>query len=327
VINDMSDDFDDLFNRCLADITTGRETIDSCLKRNPAQAGWLAALLELAARIQAAPAITLPDDKRRALEARMLKRAAQLRSKPTSRPVAPRHPLWRRNIALALASVIAFILLLGSAVGASAASVPGDFLYPVKRATEQVRLAVTPAEQQVELHLEFARQRLQELTVLQERGEVSADLLAEISSETELVLERAPSLPQEKEHGVLLSLTDLQDQQLAVLAVMASSTQGEEQTKVRNAQADSASKRQKAKVLLAGAAPDPEPEPTAVHGTPPQGDPMLKPTPADGLGPHATPKPTKAPPATTPEPKPKAERTPPGQFAPEELRPTKEHKR
>jgi hypothetical protein len=34
--------------------------------------------------------------------------------------------------------------------------------YPVKRVTEQVRLAVTPAEQQVELHLEFARQRLQE---------------------------------------------------------------------------------------------------------------------------------------------------------------------
>src|SRR5512139_906260 len=108
----MPEDFDAILDRCLADIAAGRETIDSCLRRYPAQAGRLAALLGLAERVQTAPAAPpLPADKRRALEARLLKRAAQLRLKPVNRSAAPRLPLWRRSFALAMASIIAVTLL------------------------------------------------------------------------------------------------------------------------------------------------------------------------------------------------------------------------
>ena len=273
MIGMMPEDFDTILNRCLEDIAAGRETFDSCLRRYPAQASRLAVLLELAARVQAAPGTPLRADKRHALEDRLLKRAAQLQSKPVSQPTAPRLPLRRRSFALAMASLVAVVLVLGSAVSASAASVPGDVLYPVKRATEQVRLALTPDGQQVDLHLEFARQRLQELNVLQERGEVSEELLVEISNETALVLDRVPTLPQERQQIVLMSLTDFQDQQVKILEVMASSAQGEAQTKVMNALADSATKQQQAKTLLLGAASGAtpglnstqEPEPTA-HG-------------------------------------------------------------
>jgi hypothetical protein len=241
-----------------------------------------------------------------------------------------------------MASLIAVTLLLGTTMIASASSVPGDVLYPVKRATEQVRLALTPEERQVDLHLEFARQRLQEMNILQTRGEVSEELLAEISTETALVLERIPSLPQDKQQVVLMSLTDFQDQELKALAVMVSSAQGEAQTKVMNALADSAARQQQAKSLLAGAAsgatpvshPTQAPDPTIPDETQPaQGKPTRKPTSTKKLEPQATTKATKAPPATPQKPTPKAEQTPPGlanHATPEkptkEPRPTKEPK-
>ncbi|HTP11434.1 MAG TPA: DUF5667 domain-containing protein [Anaerolineae bacterium] len=326
----MPEDFDAILDRCLADIAAGRETIDSCLRRYPAQAGRLAVLLELAERVQAAPPTQLASDKRRSLEMRLLKRAAQLRSNPVSQSTTPRLSPWRRSFALALAAVIAVTLLLSTAVSASAASVPGDVLYPIKRAAEQVRLALTPDEQQVDLHLEFARQRLQELNVLQERGEVSEELLTEISSETTSVLDHVSTLPQDKQQIILMSFTDFQNQQVQVLEVMAASTHGAVQTRVMNALADSATKQQAAKDLLAGAAASPtrtygstqEPEPTVVDETQPPGEPTLRSAATDKPHPQATAKETKVSPATTPE----VEHTPPGQAHQPTPKPTKDPK-
>jgi Domain of unknown function (DUF5667) len=335
----MSEDFDTILDRCLADVAAGRETIDSCLRHYPAQASRLAALLKLAGQVQTAPPASLPVDKRRALEARLMKRASELRARPVSRANTPRRPLWRRGIVLALTSLAAFILLLSSAVSASASSAPGDVLYPVKRASEQVRLALSPDGWQAELHLEFARQRLQELDVLRERGKVSEELLTEISAETALVLDRVPSLPPDKQRVVLMSLTDFQNQQLQVLEVMAASTRGEAQARVKNALADSATKQQQAKALLAGAAPvatpvlnlTQEPEPTILLETQaPHGKPAFKPTAPDKPELQATAKATKEP----QKPTPKVERTPPGQTnqatpnkPTKEPKPTKESKK
>src|SRR3989339_722808 len=65
---------------------------------------------------------------------------------------------------MALTSSIVF-LLGGWAFAASAASsIPGDFLYPVKMATERVQLTVAGGnEQRTQLHAEFAARRLQEV--------------------------------------------------------------------------------------------------------------------------------------------------------------------
>jgi anti-sigma-K factor RskA len=328
----MSEDFDAILDRCLADIAAGRETIDSCLRRYPAQASRLAVLLELAGQMQTAPSLPLPADKRRTLETQLLKRAAQMRSRPTAgQSTTPRLPLWRRSLLPAFAAIVVVVLILGSTVSASAASVPVDVLYPVKRATEQVRLALTSYEQQTEAHLEFAQQRLRELNVLQERGEVSEELLAEISTETTLILDRISTLPQDRQQMVLASLTDFQDQHQKVLAVMASSARGEAQTNVLNALADSEAKRQRVKDLLDGGSDvSPvqvaSPEPTIPHKTQPtEGKPK----------PKATTEAKKLPPATPHKPTPKVEHTPPGQDKPptsiappdkatKELKPTKE---
>jgi hypothetical protein len=321
----MSDDFDAILDRCLADITAGRETVESCLQNYPTHAERLVALLKTAQQARVAPRPTpLPTDKRRALESRLLRRASQFGSKPAPWPAAPRTqhaPVWRRRVVLAVASFMVVFLLFGSTVSASAASVPGDILYPVKRAAEQARLALTPAQQRADLHLEFARQRLREMQVLTDRGEVSEDLLAEISNETTVVLEQAAALPHEGQRTVLESLTDFQDQHLQVLNRMASSAHGEAQAKVMAALADSAAKRQLVKQLLAGAASDNAPGGSS--GNPPasfkektkpaHGNPTLKPEATDKPGPRATPRATKESPANPQKPTPKVEHAPPGQ--------------
>jgi hypothetical protein len=318
----MADDFDAILDRCLADITAGRETVESCLQHYSVQAGQLVALLKTAQQARLAPRpAPLPVDKRRALESRLLRQASQFRSEPVPRLAARRAPLRRRGVVLALASFMVVCLLLGSAVSASAASVPGDLLYPVKRAAEQVRLALTPELQRADLHLEFARQRLQEVQVLTDRGEVPADLLAEISSETTAVLERAAALPQDGRRTVLASLTDFQDQNLRVLKRMASSVQGEAQAEVMAALADSTAKRELVMQLLGGSASDNTPG--ASSGAPPailmeetqpaRGNPTMKPASTDKPGPRATPRATKESPANPQKPTPKAERTPLGQ--------------
>ncbi len=250
----MRDELDTILDQCLVDIAAGRKTIDSCLSHYPAQAGRLAVLLDIAERARKAPATPFPLDKRRVLEARLLKRAEQLRSAPVARSTVPHRPLWRRKFSLVAASVLVVFALLGSVTGASAASVPGDFLYPVKRTTEQVRLALTPLQQQANLHLEFAQQRLQELRTLTNRGEVSDELLTEIPDETAQVLKQVPALPADQQQAVLSSLANFQDQNLQVLESMATLTQGDAQAKVMATLADSVAQRQQAMNLLAGAA-------------------------------------------------------------------------
>lgn len=75
----------------------------------------------------------------------------------------------RRLIVTVLAAAIAVLLLSGSAVAASAGALPGQLLYPVKRAVEKIDLALhgDPASR-ARLHLQFAERRLDELSTLLE---------------------------------------------------------------------------------------------------------------------------------------------------------------
>ncbi len=269
----MPDDFEVILDRCLADIAAGHETIDSCLRRYPAQSGQLAVLLPIAERARRmSPPAPLAVDKRRALESRLLRRAGQLRSKPVLRA-----PVWRRRVALALAAFVVVVLLLGSAVSVSAGSVPGDLLYPVKRAAEQVRLTLASQQQRVSLYLDFAAQRLQELHALGKRGEVSKDLLAEISSDTALALEQIPELPQPAQAALLTSLANFENQQSQALEDMASSAQGDARAALLAALADSTVKHKRAVDLLAKAGADHNPAPVPSQVPSPAGIPATQP--------------------------------------------------
>ena len=77
----------------------------------------------------------------------------------------PRH----RLVVVLIAAAITTILLAGGAVAASAGALPGQLLYPVKRAVEKIDLAFhhDPGSR-ARLHLEFAQRRLNELSTLLE---------------------------------------------------------------------------------------------------------------------------------------------------------------
>lgn len=340
----MSDEFDTILDQCLADLMTGRATVDSCLRRYPTQAGRLATLLPIAERARAVPRpAPLPVDKRRVLEARLLKTAGQ-RAVQSTRPVTARLPVWQRRGTFAVMSLVLSVLFLFSAVGVSAASLPGDVLYPIKRVAEQVRTALTPDHAQAALHLELAQVRLHELDALAQRGEVSTELLAEIEAETNAVLERVALLPVEQQQALLTQMASFQDGQMLVLGRVAALAQNDKQTRVKAALADTAAKRQQVMGLLnrgGDSANDPAhnpgkgPLPTAVGSetqpSPGNSNPAkpttkpsatarstVEPKPTKEPKPEETPKPTKAHPATPEKPTPRVDVTPPGQ----ENRPT-----
>jgi hypothetical protein len=336
----MSDEFDTILDRCLADLAAGRETIDSCLRQYPAQAGRLAALLPLAERARALPPpAPFPLDKRRALESKLLKEAGRRQTRSASRP------LWRRRSVFAVMSLVLSVLILFSAVGVSTASVPGDILYPIKRTAEQVRLALVPNQEQAAVHLELAQVRLRELDILAQRGEVSTGLLTEIEAETNLVLERAAWLPAEQQNALLTRMMSFQDEQVLVLESVALRARGAEQTQVKAALNNTAARRLQVKDLLTrsgGSAADPTrhqeqgplatvvgsetpPAPGNSHPSTPSTEPELTKEP----GPEETARPTKVHPATPQKSTPRAERTPPGQEnkATKEPKSTKEPKK
>ncbi len=76
--------------------------------------------------------------------------------------------------------VAAFLLMFGAtaAVAASATSLPGDVLYPIKRGTEQAQLLFADGpEAEAQLQLQFARTRLTELLAI---AETRPDRIAQV---------------------------------------------------------------------------------------------------------------------------------------------------
>jgi hypothetical protein len=98
-------------------------------------------------------------------------------------------PRVRRSPALRLASafVLAAMLLViggGSAIAASSSALPGDPLYGVKRAVERISLAMhrDPVGRSA-LHLQFADNRLHEVSALVLAGKDPQDLLGDLEEE------------------------------------------------------------------------------------------------------------------------------------------------
>jgi hypothetical protein len=125
-------------------------------------------------------------------------------------PVAPqkRRPakitIFARPVLLRLAASIAVISLLswGTAVAASD-SVPGNFMYPVKRFSEKVRLFFTVNDKnEAELRITFSERRLSEaLKTYQQGGGIDDGLLRQMLEEAKLALDQTLALsPEERDY-------------------------------------------------------------------------------------------------------------------------------
>lgn len=174
-------------DECLSCLEKG-ESLEDCLAQYPGLAAELEPLLRVALRTQqlrgshARPEGALADGRGEFLRKAALLRAERERShqgilsrlSDRLRAVGTGLSMRRGTLTIAVTVMLLFSLLGGGTI-ASANSLPGDLLYPLKRASEQVQLALTFGEEtKAELRNSFDERRLEEVrTVVGVRRTVS----------------------------------------------------------------------------------------------------------------------------------------------------------
>jgi hypothetical protein len=174
-----SERFETILERCLERIATG-EDLETCLRDEPEHAERLAPLLEARAALREWEPPRLPDNVRDAARTRALD--------ALGRETAASHQ-WRTpfgsTIAARVAIVIAIVAVLaGAADTAGHQSLPGEMLYPWKRAKEDIALVLAsgPSER-AQLQTEFAKRRLDEIATLVASGNTDPQVVAEVTED------------------------------------------------------------------------------------------------------------------------------------------------
>jgi len=159
-------EIDNILNECLERLLVRGETIEQCLASYPEQAGELEPLLRTALVAKEASAIEpRPEFKARARY--QLRSALQeAKSKRGLRLLG-----WQPKWAAAIAIVLVLLLAGSSTVVAASNSMPDEPLYPVKLATEQIRLRLTPSDiGKAQLYASLADRRVLEIARMAQKG-------------------------------------------------------------------------------------------------------------------------------------------------------------
>jgi len=197
---------EEVLDYCLRDPAAD---VEQCLALFPQHAAELRPLLLLASDVSQSQQPVVSPLRRDRLDRRILPslRAEKL---PTARPLSSRLPFRWRPLLLRLA--VTCLLLAAFSYGtlaAAASSVPGDFLYPVKRGGEQVRLVLTANDlSRISLHLDLADHRLHEIGALGERQQlIDVDLLDDLGDHLSTARDLISYLPDHPSARTLLDLS------------------------------------------------------------------------------------------------------------------------
>ncbi|MDY7018507.1 MAG: DUF5667 domain-containing protein [Chloroflexota bacterium] len=193
----MAENVQNILNNCIERIFKG-ETIEDCLKAYPKQAHELEPLLRISSAVMQSSSAIQPtsefkDRVRSQLQEMLYVKAEQKRAKV---------PIWHRRWAVALASIlIIFIAGIGT-VAASVNALPGQTLYPVKLASEEIRLGLTFSDvEEAKLHIQFAERRTAEIVGIASQGrddkvfllaEQADSHISEVEKSIEIELETTP---------------------------------------------------------------------------------------------------------------------------------------
>jgi len=161
-----SREFDNNLDECLERLLAKGETLEQCLESYPEQADELKPLLQTALVAQKASAVQ-PHPEFKARARYEFRSALQEIAPRKSRPLFGWKPQW----ATVIITVIVLILAGGGTVAAAGNSMPDEPLYPVKLATEQARLALTPSDiGKAQFATELADKRVNEIIYLANKG-------------------------------------------------------------------------------------------------------------------------------------------------------------
>ncbi len=193
--------FNNILDECLERLLVNDETVEQCLQSYPEQADELEPLLQTALATKRASAIQ-PRPEFRA-EARYQFRSALQAVEPKRRlPFFGWQPQWATVVAV----VLVLLLAGGSTVAAAGNSMPDNPLYPVKLATEQVRLTLTPSSLgKAELYAKLADKRVAEIIYMANKGKPEQVERAAQRLNSYLTRVAVLATAQKKEAGVLLA--------------------------------------------------------------------------------------------------------------------------
>ena len=196
-----SKEFDNILDECLERLLVKGETIEQCLASYPEQATELEPLLQTALAAKKASAIE-PRPEFRA-RARYQFRSA-LQEAKTKR--GHRLFVWQPRWATAIAIVLILLLAGGGTVAAAGNSMPDGTLYPVKLATENVRLRLTPSELgKAQLYASFTDKRVLEIARMAKEGKPELVERTAQRLDTHLVMIAFLVSPPEQEAAVLMA--------------------------------------------------------------------------------------------------------------------------
>lgn len=346
-------DLDSILEQCLSQIDAGKARVQTCLLAYPSVADELEPLLLAAEQIRAIPKPDISPEVRNRIQAQL---TGPVKARPGSRWLAPigvqiggaiRRVRERASgrareqggigphLRMALIGLAALLIMaLGFTYIANAASgaLPGSGFYPVKLATEDAWLWLTPDRSKPSLHLRLAHRRLDEVEALADQGPVDPTILEAMIQQTEATLESVEGLPPAIILPVLEDTVELAERQRQRLAGLVNDAPVSSRERVATALHASEEQGARAQALINTArqeqAPDtrktppgqtrtPEPPPAGKKEVPPGQTKTPQPpgqtyTPKPSKTPKLTktPKPSKTPaPTKTPKP-PKPSKTP-----------------
>ena len=163
----MTRDFDDILNQCVESMLAG-DSIEACLARYPEHARELEPLLRTAFATAQASHVEPRPEFRAAARQRLMTALAQRAERRRWR-----FSLfgWQRRWAFAVTVALVILLSGTGTVFAAENSLPGDALYEVKMASEEVRLALTRGDlDRAKLEVAFAQRRIVEMEEMVGRG-------------------------------------------------------------------------------------------------------------------------------------------------------------
>ena len=166
----MAEKIENIFNECVEAMLHG-ESLEQCLQRYPQHAAELEPLLRTAMAAHHASAAVEP---RPEFKAQMMYRIQSELSATKEKRRAKWLPSFKHMPRWAVAALLIVLVLLmagGGTVAAASNSAPGDTLYPVKLATENVQLALTFSDTgKANLEAKFASRRIDEMERIIDKG-------------------------------------------------------------------------------------------------------------------------------------------------------------
>ena len=163
----MSKEFDNILDECLERLLVKGETIEQCLQSYPEQADELSPLLQTALEIKEASAIQ-PRVEFKARARYQFRATLQEAAARRSRPLFARLPRWATVVTI----IVGLLLVGGGTVTAAGYSMPDSALYPLKLATENMQLTLTPSTLgKAELSAKLADRRVAEIIYMANKGD------------------------------------------------------------------------------------------------------------------------------------------------------------